>query len=385
MQNGTPTAGAPACPYAERCGGCSLLGVAYSDQLAMKQARVAELLKPYVRTEPIRGMENPLHYRNKAHIAFGVDRRGKPIAGVYQAGTHRLVPVEHCLIEDEHATAILATVRKLVTSFGLAHYDEDRRMGFLRHAVVRVADGEAMLTLVTAQTTFPGKNAFLQALLRAHPEITTVMQNLNDRPTTQVLGKRESLLFGKGYLSTTLCGVQLHLSPQAFFQVNTPQTEVLYGLARDMAGLTGRETVLDAYCGIGAIGLSMASGCGRLYGVELNPQAVRDAQNNARRNGVRNALFVCEDAGRWMNARAREGFAVDTVILDPPRSGSDPLFLRALLQLAPSRVVYISCDPYTLARDVASLVKGGYRMRRAVPVDMFPETEHVECATLLTR
>ena len=373
------------CPYEADCGGCSLTMLSYRDQLALKQARVAKLLKPFGHVEPIRGMDQPFHYRNKVHAVFTADRRGRLIAGVYREGTHHVIPVEHCLIEDERADRVIATVLELARSFGYAPYDEDRRTGFLRHALVRTGKREIMLTLVCAKAEFPSKNAFLKALLQAEPELTTVVQNVNNRNTSMVLGTREITLFGKGYIEDTLCGLQFRISSQSFYQVNSTQTEVLYTLIGDMAGLTGTGTVLDAYCGVGTIGLTLASRAERLIGVELNPQAVRDAQGNARRNRIANASFYCDDAGRFMRRCAGEGIPIHTVVMDPPRSGSDGAFLGAVLMLQPKRLVYVSCDPTTLARDLEVLCKGGYVMRRAVPVDMFPMTEHVECVVLLTR
>lgn len=373
------------CRYAKECGGCSLTELGYHDQLAMKQAKVARLLKPFGRVEPIRGMENPFHYRNKVHAVFAPDRRGRILTGVYREGTHQVVPVEHCLIEDERADAIIATVRKLAVEFHYLAYDEDRRTGFLRHALVRAGKRELMLILVTTVPEFPSKNNFLKALLTAHPELTTVVQNINNRATSMVLGKRDIVLHGKGFIEDRPCGKVFRISPQSFYQVNSAQTEVLYGLAGEMAGLTGNETVLDAYCGVGTIGLTLADRCKRLIGVELNPQAVRDAQGNARRNDVTNTNFYCDDAGRFMRQCAAEGYPIDVVMMDPPRSGSDELFLASLLQLEPRRVVYVSCDPGTLARDLAYLQKGGYKLRRAVPVDMFPATEHCEVCCLLSK
>jgi len=372
------------CRYANDCGGCTLSELPYGDQLAVKQARVTKLLKPFGYVEPIRGMENPTHYRNKVHAVFAADRRGRLMRGVYREGTHRVVPVEHCMLEDERADAILTTVEELAREFHYQPYDEDRRTGFLRHALVRAGKRELMLVLVTATQEFPAKNAFIRALLAAHPELTTVVQNLNARQTSMVLGKQDRVLYGKGFIEDTLCGRIFRISPQSFYQVNSAQTEVLYRLAADMAGLRGTETVLDAYCGVGTIGLSVAERCRQLIGVELNPQALRDAQGNARRNIITNARFFCEDAGRWMQQWAAGGQTLDVVFMDPPRSGSDEAFLNALIRLRPRRVVYISCDPATLARDIAYLQKGGYVMRRAVPVDMFPATEHVECVVRLS-
>jgi len=372
------------CRYARQCGGCNLTELGYYDQLAMKQAKVAQLLKPFGRVEPIRGMENPFHYRNKVHAVFASDRRGRMVSGVYRQGTHQVVPVENCLIEDVRADAIIATVRRLAEEFHFQAYDEDRHTGFLRHMLVRAGKHELMLILVTSVPEFPSKNAFLNALLAAHPELTTVVQNTNNRVTSMVLGKRDIVLFGKGYIEDTLCGKIFRISPQSFFQVNSVQTEVLYRLVAEMANLTGKETVLDAYCGVGSIGLTLVDRCKSLIGVELNPQAVRDAQGNTRRNGITNANFYCDDAGRFIRQCAMDNYPMDVVLMDPPRSGSDELFLSSLLYLKPRCVVYVSCDPVTLSRDLGYLQKGGYTLRRAVPVDMFPATEHVETVVLLT-
>lgn len=373
------------CPYADACGACGLVNCAYSDQLASKQAAVQRLLKPFGRVEPIRGMENPLHYRNKVHAVFASDRRGRLIAGTYRVGTHTVVPVEACLVENRRASAVIATVRDLAEAFCLPPYDEDRRTGFLRHALVRVGEREMMLVLVTAKAEFPRKSAFLRELSARHPELTTVVQNLNNRRTTMVLGDTNVTLLGPGYITDTLCGMAFRISPQSFYQVNHTQAEVLYRVAAEMAALRGRETVLDAYCGVGTIGLTMARRCAQLVGVELNPAAVRDAKGNAQRNGITNAHFIAGDAGRFLMGCAARGDRVDTVLMDPPRSGSDNAFLQALLRLSPPTVVYISCDPQTLARDLRVLCAGGYRMRRAVPVDMFPFTEHVETAVWCAR
>ena len=372
------------CPYEAACGGCSQTRLPYAQQLDAKQALVARLLKPYGRVEPIRGMAEPFYYRNKVHAVFAQDRRGQLISGVYRQGTHRVVPVEHCLIEDRRAQAIIATVRTLARSFGYPAFDEDKGTGFLRHVLVRAGKQEIMLVLVTAAPAFPHKAAFLKALLSRHPELTTVVQNVNSRRTSMVLGERTQTLHGKGYIEDTLCGKVFRLSPKSIYQVNSAQTEVLYALAAEMADLHGTETVLDAYCGVGTIGLSMAERCGSLIGVELNPEAVRDAQGNAKRNGVANARFYAGDAGRFLHACAAEHTPIDVLLMDPPRAGSDALFLNAVLAIRPKTVVYISCDPETLARDIAVLVKGGYAMRRAVPVDMFPATEHVETCVRLS-
>lgn len=336
-----PSAAAPAreqrlnCPVAARCGGCQLTRMTYRQQLAHKQALVEKLLAPYCPVEPILGMTNPFHYRNKVHAALGVDKRGMPLSGVYAAGTHRIVPVKRCLIEDERASRIIQTIVELLPAFKLRVYNEYTGRGFLRHVLIRTGwhTGEILVVLVASSLEFPGKRAFVAELRQRHPEITSLVLNQNDRHTSMVLGRRETVLFGPGYLEDMLCGKRFRISPQSFYQVNAQQAEVLYQTAIELAGFTGEETVLDAYCGTGTIGLCASDHIRRLIGVELNPDAVRDARENAQRNGVANAEFICEDAGRFMTRLAKQKQAPDVVIMDPPRAGSDMPFLRSLLAL----------------------------------------------------
>ena len=374
------------CPKRKQCGGCQLMHLPYAEQLTRKQARLTALLGRFGRVEPIAAMEHPYHYRGKVQAAFGTDGRGRIISGVYQSGSHRIVCVDDCLLEDETADRIIVDIRRMMPRFKMTAYDERRCSGFLRHVLVRrsFTTGEVMVVLVAATAVFPLKKPFLAALREAHPEITTVVLNINDAVTPLVLGKREIVLFGPGYIEDELCGLMFRISPASFYQVNPAQTQRLYETAIDFAGLTGRERVLDAYCGTGTIGLAAAQRAASVAGVELNRDAVRDAIVNARRNGIQNAWFTCADAGDFMVAAAREGERCDVVFLDPPRAGASPAFLSALLQLAPARVVYVSCNPETLARDLGVLRAGGYRVRCIQPVDMFPHTEHVETVCLLT-
>ncbi|MGN0779081.1 MAG: 23S rRNA (uracil(1939)-C(5))-methyltransferase RlmD [Aristaeellaceae bacterium] len=375
------------CPMAARCGGCQLSRLSYREQLALKQRHVEELLGGLCPVEPIMGMDNPLHYRSKVHAVLAVDKRGDAISGVYAQGTHRVVPVKHCLIEDTRADKIIQSIVSMLRPFKLRVYNEYTHRGFLRHVVVRTSatTGQIMVTLVATSLEFPGRKAFIAALLDKHPEITTIVLNLNQRETSMVLGNKETVLYGEGFIEDELCGKRFRLSSRSFYQVNARQTERLYRTAIAMAGLTGGETLLDAYCGTGTIGLCAADGLKRLIGVELNGEAVKDARENARRNGVTNATFHCDDAGRFMVKMAREGHVPDVVMMDPPRAGSDEPFLRSLLTLMPPRIVYVSCNPETLARDAAFLVQGGYVAERAVPVDMFPATSHVETVMCLRK
>ena len=374
------------CPVAAKCGGCQLTRLSYAEQLQWKQQRVAELLDGICEVRPILGMDDPFHYRNKVHAVLSVDKAGKPISGVYAMGTHRVVPVRRCLIEDRRADRIIQTIVAMLPAYKLRIYNEYTHRGFLRHILIRTGHvtGQIMVVLVATSLEFPGKKAFVQELIQRHPEITTVVLNCNQRETSMVLGTKEITLYGEGYMEDELCGKRFRISPQSFYQVNAKQCEVLYRTAIDAAQLTGAETLLDAYCGTGTIGLCASDGCKQLIGVELNADAIRDAKENARRNGVENARFLCDDAGRFMQKLAKEGNAPDVVMMDPPRAGSDQKFLQSLLMLKPKRVVYVSCNPETLARDLRVLVDGGYRAEWATPVDMFPGTEHVETVVLLS-
>ena len=374
------------CPAAAKCGGCQLTRLSYAEQLQWKQQRVAELLDGICEVRPILGMDDPFHYRNKVHAVLSVDKAGKPISGVYAMGTHRVVPVRHCLIEDRRADRIIQTIVAMLPAYKLRIYNEYTHRGFLRHILIRTGHvtGQIMVVLVATSLEFPGKKAFVQELIQRHPEITTVVLNCNQRETSMVLGTKEITLYGEGYMEDELCGKRFRISPQSFYQVNAKQCEVLYRTAIDAAQLTGAETLLDAYCGTGTIGLCASDGCKQLIGVELNADAIRDAKENARRNGVENARFLCDDAGRFMQKLAKEGNAPDVVMMDPPRAGSDQKFLQSLLMLKPKRVVYVSCNPETLARDLRVLVDGGYQAEWATPVDMFPGTEHVETVVLLS-
>lgn len=318
------------CPVFGRCGGCQLLGMSYEEQLAWKKEELKKLLKGLCPVEGILGMKDPFHYRNKVHAVFDRDRKGNIISGIYQESTHKVVHVEQCLIEDEKADEIIGTVRGLLKSFKIRVYDEDTQFGLMRHVLVRraFATGEIMVVLVTASPVFPSKNNFVKALREAHPEITTVVQNINGRGTSMVLGDKEHVLYGKGYIEDVLCGCRFRISSKSFYQVNPVQTEVLYGKAMEYAGLTGKETVVDAYCGIGTIGLIAAKQAGTVIGVELNPDAVRDAIHNAKLNQMKNARFYCNDAGRFLTEMAASGDKVDVVLMDPPRSGSTEEFMR---------------------------------------------------------
>ena len=332
-------------------------------------------------------MENPYHYRNKVQAAFGVDRGRKIISGVYQSSTHRIVPIDSCMTEDKKADEIIVSIRKLLKAFKFTTYDEVTGKGFLRHVLVKrgFSTGEIMVVMVTGTPVFPAKNNFTRELLKLHPEITTIIMNVNNNFTSMLLGKNEKTIYGPGFIIDELCGRKFRISAKSFYQINPIQTEILYNTAIDYAELTGTETVIDAYCGIGTIGIVASEKAGNVIGVEVNTDAVKDAITNAKMNSIKNVYFYNADAGEFMVGMSQENEKCDVVFMDPPRAGSDEAFLSSLCKLSPNKVVYISCNPETLARDLLYLTKHKYKVKKIQPVDMFPMTNHVETVVLMSR
>lgn len=374
------------CPVYQKCGGCQLLHMDYARQLKWKKNRAGQLLEPFGKVEEIIGMDDPLHYRYKVHAVFGRDRKGNVISGTYQTGTHRIVPVESCFLENAKADAIIGTIRGLLKSFKIKVYDEDTDYGLLRHVLIRTGyvTGQIMVVLVLRSPVLPSKNNFVKALLKEHPEITTVVVNVNDRKTNMVLGDRQQVIYGPGYIEDELCGMRFKISPNAFYQVNPVQAGKLYEKAISYAGLTGKECVLDAYCGTGTIGMIAAPHAKQVIGVELNRDAVKDAIAGAKKNQLSNIRFYQADAGEFAVDMAKQGERADVVLMDPPRSGSSEKFLEALRALRPQKIVYVSCNAETLARDLKYLCNNGYRLKRAAAVDMFPYTDDIEMVCLLS-
>ena len=370
--------------YEKKCGGCPLLELPYREQLAKKQARLQELLGGFAPVKAVQGMAELLHYRNKAIASFAT-QRGKLVCGLYAESTHRVLPGADCLLQEEILNKTLAAVLDAARACRWTAYDEDRGTGLLRHTVLRSSGGgKVLVTLVTPGPDLPGSKNFCTALRKKAPWVVSIVQNINPTRSSAVLGSREKTLYGPGFVLDTLCGTQFAISSRSFYQVNRTQTEVLYKKALELAKLTGRETVIDAYCGIGTIGLCAAPLAKQVIGVERNPAAVKDAAANARRNKIANARFVCADATEWMAAAAGEGLHPDVVFLDPPRAGSTPECITAVNKMKPRRVVYVSCDPETLARDVAAFTRLGWRAAKFCPVDLFPQTRHVETVVLLS-
>ncbi len=375
------------CSVADKCGGCKWIARSYEEQLAEKSKQFSKLMAPFCRPEHILGMEDPAHYRHKVHAVFGEDRRHNIISGTYAERSHRIVPIDSCYIEAEQADAIIVTIRELMPSFKIRPYNEDTGYGLLRHVLIRkgYATGQIMVVLVLASPILPSKNHFVEALRTKHPEITTVVINVNSRGTSMVLGEKEQVIYGKGYIEDELCGRTFRISPKSFYQVNPVQTEKLYCKAMEYAALTGKETVLDAYCGTGTIGILAAEHAGQVIGVELNPDAVRDAKLNARQNRVENITFYQNDAGRFLVQMAQRGGKPDVLFMDPPRSGSSEEFLQAVAVVKPQKIIYVSCNPETLVRDLKQLEKSGWQVKRAVGVDLFPFTDATEAVCLLER
>lgn len=423
----------PTCSIARSCGGCEWLSVPYPIQLKRKQTQVEELLAPLasinnVTIEPIRGMDEPLAYRHKAATPFAPGKGRTVRSGFYASGTHKIIASKECLVEDGRARAILNDVAYLAGQFNIHAYQEDRGKGALRHGVVRCgyATDDVMLVLVVNGQHLPHEQEFIAALRKAHPELTSIFLNVNQKRTNAILGRETRLLWGPTSMSDKLLGCTFEIGPTSFYQTNPQQTEVLYQLAIDGAladcaladceqtGATQAGTaqaratqtdastqaatsapasnlrVLDAYCGTGTIGLCLEHAA-EAQGINLLLTGVDQVENNiqmARRNARNNKLeaeFICDDATRYMQALAKDGQNFDVIILDPPRAGSTPTFLKATAQLAQKKIVYVSCNVVTQARDLKVLLDSGFAIERVTPVDMFPHTKHVECVVVLSR
>lgn len=378
------------CGIYQRCGSCHLLHTDYETELHLKKEMVEGWLKSSalrLKVHDVIGMKEPYAYRNKIIVGFQKDRNRNIQAGFYEEFSHRIVPFTHCLLHDEGMDRIIQSIVKLMEKFRIEPYDEDRRRGLLRHVVLRkgVVSGEIMVVLVVASQTFPARKNFVSALRLQHPEITTIVQNVNTRKTSVVLGDDERVLFGKGYIEDTLCGNVYQISSKSFYQINHNQCEVLYEAALSLLELKGNEVLLDTYCGIGTIGMSASAKVKQVIGVESNQKAVKDAILNAKRNRINNIRFVCKDASAFITQAAAKKERMDVIIMDPPRSGSTKEFMDACAKIRPKQIVYISCDPKTQIRDLEYFKRLGYHASDMMLVDMFPHTMHVEGVCLLSK
>ncbi len=404
-----------ACPIYDQCGGCQLQHMSYAGQLAWKRQRVVDALERIgklrvsgslgegtedsagiasvadaaskdagIVVRETLGMAEPWRYRNKAQVPIGAAEGGL-IGGFYARGSHRIIDMETCLIQHEHNDEVVARVKEIGSSLGISAYNEETGRGLLRHVVVKKAfrTGEIMLVLVTNGRDIPHADAWIGSIREQIPDVASICQNVNTKQTNVIFGDETRVLWGRDVIYDYIGSVQFAISARSFYQVNPVQTEVLYGKTVEYAGLTGNETVIDAYCGIGTISLFLAQHADQVYGVEIVKEAIEDARSNAKLNGMNNVKFevgASEDViPRWKE----QGIEADVIVVDPPRKGCDPRLLDTILEMKPERVVYVSCNASTLARDLRVLEDGGYRTVEVQPVDMFPHTVHVECTVLL--
>lgn len=382
----SPARLAPDCPHFGQCGGCQLRHMDYGEELALKRRRVEDALRRIggadLRVEEIFGAPQQERYRNKVQFPTAPG----PKIGFYRPRSHQVIDVDDCLLQPESAARLRRAVRDWMKRCRVPAYDERQRRGLVRHVYVRTnRQGESLLCLLVNGTKLPQEDALIQALRQAEPRLVGVVLGVNRSHSNVILGEDYRTLWGEDALLDTLCGYRFRLSVPSFYQVNAPQAEVLYEKALELAGLTGTETVLDLYCGIGTISLVMARRAGQVWGAEVVPQAVADARENARRNEVENAQFLCADAGEAARRLEAEGVRPHVVCVDPPRKGLAEDVVDTIARMGPERVVYVSCDPGTLGRDVGRFQARGYLPRRALAVDLFPRTQHVETVCLFTR
>ena len=380
----------PDCPYFPRCGGCALRHMDYEQELALKQAHVQSCLTRIggqtISALPITGAAQTDGYRNK--VQFPVQEQdGRPVAGFFSGKTHRVIPVRHCRIQPDCADAIRGAVLAWMEQYHIRAYDEQTHTGYIRHIYIRFGaeSGQILVCIVANCAQLPKKKQLVAALLAAEPGITTIVFSPNTKKGNTVLGTEFHPLYGDGTITDTLCGLQFRLSAPAFYQVNHAQAERLYEKAVQLAGLTGNETVLDLYCGTGTITLCLARHAKKAIGVEIVPQAIEDAKFNAAQNGMENAEFFCMDAGQAAKMLADRRTRPDVILVDPPRKGVSADVIEAIGTMAPQRVVYVSCDPATLARDLKLLTAAGYTLQTAEAFDLFPRCAHVETVVLLSR
>ena len=380
------------CPLFEQCGGCQIQHMNYQAQLDFKQSIVMRNLEKFAKIEqplvaPVLGMDDPWRYRNKTQVPFGRDTGGNIVAGFYQNRTHEIVDMPACLVQTEVADTIVATVKKFATDHQIEPYNEALQTGVLRHVVTRIGfnSGEIMVVLITKTTKLPMQNLLVQQLVTEFPAITSVVHNVNPANTNVIFGEQTTTIYGADYIKDSLDGLDFLISARSFYQVNPVQTEVLYKMAVDFAEIGPDDIVFDAYCGIGTITLFLARAAKQVYGVEIVPDAIADAKQNAKINHLSNVEFAVGKAEVIMPQWIADGIVPDVIVVDPPRKGCDPTLLAAFIAARPKRIVYVSCDSATLARDIGILTAGGYALEKVQPVDMFPQTGHVECVVLMSR
>ncbi|MEC1698753.1 23S rRNA (uracil(1939)-C(5))-methyltransferase RlmD [Bacillus velezensis] len=379
------------CPIYKQCGGCQLQHMTYEGQLLFKQKQVKDVLERIgkldlskVTVHPTLGMEDPWNYRNKAQVPVG-EREGGLVAGFYQQRSHDIIDMSACLIQQSKNDEAVQAVKDICTSYGVKAYNEERHKGWLRHIMVRygVVTGEMMIVFITRTSDFPHKAKIIEDITAQFPHVKSIVQNINPNKTNVIFGNETNVIWGEEYIYDLIGDVKFAISARSFYQVNPEQTKVLYDKALEYAELQGEENVIDAYCGIGTISLFLAKQAKKVYGVEIVPEAIEDAKRNAELNGITNAEFAVGEAETVIPKWYEEGITADTLVVDPPRKGCDEALLRTIIDMKPKRVVYVSCNPGTLARDLRVLEDGGYQTLEVQPVDMFPHTNHVECVAVL--
>ncbi|WP_100489227.1 23S rRNA (uracil(1939)-C(5))-methyltransferase RlmD [Sporolactobacillus pectinivorans] len=381
----------PPCPIYDQCGGCAIQHLSAQGQLDHKQEVVKDALERIggfsnVEINTTLGMDEPWNYRNKIQVPVAW-QDGRFAFGFYKKHSHEIVNMDHCIITDPVIDDIVQTVRRIAEEKGIAPYDESKNRGILRHVMARVGKktGEVMVVLITRTEDLPFRKNFIKELTEKHPEIKSIVQNINPKRTNAILGEKTKTLWGRDVIYDQIGDVAFAISARSFFQVNPVQTEVLYGKALDYAGLTGEETVIDAYCGIGTISLFLAKRAKKVYGVEIVPEAIEDARKNAELNHITNAYFEAGKAEDVIPNWRNQGIEPDVIVVDPPRKGCEASLIKTMITMRPKRIVYVSCNPATLARDLKLLVPSGYEIKKVQPVDMFPQTMHIETVVGLQR
>lgn len=379
------------CPVSSQCGGCSYRHISYEHELEMKKQRVQDALTRIggldVKVEEILSCENTNRYRNKGQYPVAMDKNGKTLMGFYAKKSHRVVDCPDCKIAPKEFEKLLGVVKRWAAQCGVTIYDEQTGRGLLRHVYLRKGQktGQTMVCLVVKSDNVPKTDLLCKQLIEADGSVCSIILNVNSEKTNVILGSTCKTLYGKDYIEDVLCGLTFRIGALSFYQVNPCGAEILYDRARQYANLCGNETVLDLYCGAGTIGLSMAKYAKRVIGVEIIEQAIENAKQNARLNKIENARFICSDAGTAAQTLLCEGLNPDVIVLDPPRKGCSPETIDACVKMQPQRIVYVSCDPATLARDCKIFAENGYETQKATAVDMFPRTVHTECVALIER
>lgn len=380
----------PKCPYFKFCGGCQLQHMSYDAQLEYKTRQVKDALERIGRFKdvnvlPAIGMDQPWKYRNKAQFPAGLID-GKPALGFFMARSHRLINIEDCPIQHDISEKVTALVRKFIHTYNIPVYQEDIHKGIIRHVVTRVGfHSNQLMVIIVTNGELPRKKELITTLREGLPAITSIIQNYQTERTNVVLGRKNVTLWGSDYIMDAIGDLKFKISPLSFYQVNPIQTEKLYAKALEYAALAGKETVIDAYCGIGTISLFLARKAAKVYGVEVIPQAIEDAKENARMNDIENAEFLVGESETVIPRLSKLGVKADVVVVDPPRKGCDEKLLQSIVEIAPNRMVYVSCNPATLARDLKYMAENGYEIREVQPVDLFPQGYHVETICLMSK